>query len=170
MLFRSGVCVCDSTPQVVCEAVYFTVCVCVWEDLCSERDPLRLLHHWDATVTGCRGLGGRLTLSPRGDRLFMAYGRANVKILDWRAGEECVCVCSMRCVCVCVCVVAGGSEWYLIRTGGLTRSFRSATGKHLGGETRQEEADREPEGVMGKPCGGQDGGGATGAEGRSHGL
>ncbi|XP_062321710.1 uncharacterized protein si:ch211-154o6.3 [Osmerus eperlanus] len=60
--------------------------VCVWEDLCSERDPLRLLHHWDAMVTGCRGHGGRLTLSPRGDRLFLAYGRANVKILNWRAG------------------------------------------------------------------------------------
>ena len=77
--------------------------VCVWEDLCSERDPLRLLHHWDATATGCRGHGGRLTLSPRGDRLFLAYGRANVKILNWRAGEECVFVCV--CVCVFVCVV-----------------------------------------------------------------
>lgn len=60
--------------------------VSVWEDLCSERDPLRLLHHWDATVTGCGGQCGRLTLSPRGDKLFLAYGRANLRILNWRAG------------------------------------------------------------------------------------
>ncbi|KAG7277915.1 hypothetical protein CRUP_004694, partial [Coryphaenoides rupestris] len=59
--------------------------VCVWENLCSERDPLRLLHHWDSRVTGCRaGQGGRLALSPRGDRLFLGHGRACIRILNWR--------------------------------------------------------------------------------------
>ncbi|XP_049439593.1 uncharacterized protein si:ch211-154o6.3 isoform X1 [Epinephelus fuscoguttatus] len=61
--------------------------VCVWENRCSDRDPLRLLHHWGDQVTGCGGEpGGRLTLSPRGDRVFLAYGRAWLKILHWRTG------------------------------------------------------------------------------------
>ncbi|XP_029535997.2 platelet-activating factor acetylhydrolase IB subunit beta [Oncorhynchus nerka] len=60
--------------------------VSVWEGLCTNRDPLQLLHHWDATVTGCGSQEGRLTLSPRGDRLFIAYGRANLRILNWRTG------------------------------------------------------------------------------------
>nr|XP_046255160.1 F-box/WD repeat-containing protein 7 isoform X2 [Scatophagus argus]XP_046255161.1 F-box/WD repeat-containing protein 7 isoform X2 [Scatophagus argus] len=61
--------------------------VSVWENRCSDRDPLRLLHHWSGEVTGCGGgLGGRLTLSPRGDRVFLAHGRAWLKILDWRTG------------------------------------------------------------------------------------
>ncbi|KAM4601373.1 uncharacterized protein ACJ7VT_021129 [Polymixia lowei] len=61
--------------------------VSVWENLCSERDPLRLLHHWTGQVTGCRGdRGGRLALSPRGDRVFLAYGRACLRILHWRTG------------------------------------------------------------------------------------
>ncbi|KAI3360529.1 hypothetical protein L3Q82_002416 [Scortum barcoo] len=61
--------------------------VCVWENRCSDRDPLRLLHHWSGLVTGCGGgPGGRLTLSPRGDRVFLAYGRAWLKILHWRTG------------------------------------------------------------------------------------
>uniref|UniRef100_A0A673W8Z1 Si:ch211-154o6.3 n=1 Tax=Salmo trutta TaxID=8032 RepID=A0A673W8Z1_SALTR len=60
--------------------------VSVWEGLCTNRDPLQLLHHWDATVTGCGSQEGRLTLSPRGDRLFVAYGRANLRILNWRTG------------------------------------------------------------------------------------
>nr|XP_046188887.1 pre-mRNA-splicing factor PRP46 [Oncorhynchus gorbuscha] len=60
--------------------------VSVWEGLCTNRDPLQLLHHWDATVTGCGTQEGRLTLSPRGDRLFVAYGRANLRILNWRTG------------------------------------------------------------------------------------
>ncbi|XP_010899119.1 lissencephaly-1 homolog isoform X2 [Esox lucius] len=58
----------------------------VWEGLCSDRQPLRLLHRWDAEVTGCRGQGARLTLSPRGDRVFVAYGRASVRIINWRTG------------------------------------------------------------------------------------
>lgn len=57
----------------------------MWENRCSDRDPLRLLHHWSSQVTGCGG--GRLTLSPRGDRVFLAYGRAWLKILHWRTGE-----------------------------------------------------------------------------------
>lgn len=62
--------------------------VSVWENLCSDRDPLKLLHHWSAQVTGCGGQrDGRLTLSPRGDRVFLADGRAWLKILHWRTGE-----------------------------------------------------------------------------------
>lgn len=68
----------------------------MWENRCSDRDPLRLLHHWSSQVTGCEGgSGGRLTLSPRGDRVLLAYGRAWLKILHWRTGEPCsgsVCV------------------------------------------------------------------------------
>ncbi|KAE8288985.1 Kinesin-like protein KIF21A Kinesin-like protein KIF2 Renal carcinoma antigen NY-REN-62 [Larimichthys crocea] len=60
--------------------------VSVWENRCSDRDPLRLLHHWSGQVTGCGGEGGRLTLSPRGDRVFLAHGRAWLKILHWRTG------------------------------------------------------------------------------------
>ncbi|XP_076010808.1 telomerase protein component 1 isoform X2 [Genypterus blacodes] len=61
--------------------------VSVWENRCWERDPLRLLHHWSGQVTRCGGEpGGRLTLSPRGDRVFLAYGRAWLKILHWRTG------------------------------------------------------------------------------------
>ncbi|XP_039973481.1 probable E3 ubiquitin ligase complex SCF subunit sconB isoform X2 [Xiphias gladius] len=61
--------------------------VSVWENRCSNRDPLRLLYHWSGQVTGCGGgPDGRLTLSPRGDRVFLAYGRAWLKILHWRTG------------------------------------------------------------------------------------
>ncbi|XP_071326679.1 F-box/WD repeat-containing protein 7 [Trachinotus anak] len=61
--------------------------VSVWENRCSSQDPLRLLHHWSSQVTGCSGgTGGRLTLSPRGDRVFLAYGQAWLKILHWRTG------------------------------------------------------------------------------------
>ncbi|XP_035528521.1 pre-mRNA-splicing factor PRP46 [Morone saxatilis] len=61
--------------------------VSVWENRCTDRDPLKLLHHWSDQVTGCGGgPGGRLTLSPRGDRVFLAYGRAWLKILHWRTG------------------------------------------------------------------------------------
>lgn len=64
----------------------------VWENRGSDRDPLRLLHHWNSQVTGCGGEAcGRLTLSPRGDRVFLAYGRAWLKILHWRTGRLCVC-------------------------------------------------------------------------------
>lgn len=59
--------------------------VSVWENRCSDREPLRLLHHWSSQATGLGG--GRLTLSPRGDRVFLAYGRAWLKILQWRTGE-----------------------------------------------------------------------------------
>lgn len=63
----------------------------MWENQCSQRDPLRLLHRWGAQVTGCGGQrDGRLTLSPRGDRVFLADGRAWLKILHWRTGERCV--------------------------------------------------------------------------------
>lgn len=61
--------------------------VSVWENRCSDRDPLRLLHHWTSQVTGCGGEpGGRLALNPRGDRVFLAYGRAWIKILHWKTG------------------------------------------------------------------------------------
>ncbi|CAJ1062555.1 WD repeat-containing protein wdr-5.1 isoform X1 [Xyrichtys novacula] len=61
--------------------------VSVWENRCSDQDPLRLLHHWSGQVTGCGGgPGGRVTLSPRGDRVFLAHGRAWLKILHWRSG------------------------------------------------------------------------------------
>uniref|UniRef100_A0A8D3ADT5 Si:ch211-154o6.3 n=1 Tax=Scophthalmus maximus TaxID=52904 RepID=A0A8D3ADT5_SCOMX len=61
--------------------------VSVWENRCSDRDPLRLLHHWSGQVTGRGGgPGGRLTLSPRGDRVFLAFGQAWLKILHWRTG------------------------------------------------------------------------------------
>ncbi|KAM9310651.1 uncharacterized protein KZ484_026492 [Pholidichthys leucotaenia] len=61
--------------------------VSVWENRCSDRDPLRLLHHWSGQVVGLGGgSGGRLVLSPRGDRVFLAYGRAWLKILHWRTG------------------------------------------------------------------------------------
>ncbi|XP_034730102.1 F-box/WD repeat-containing protein 7 isoform X2 [Etheostoma cragini] len=61
--------------------------VSVWENRCSDRDPLRLLHHWGEQVTGCGGgSGGHLNLSPRGDRVFLSYGRAWLKILHWRTG------------------------------------------------------------------------------------
>ncbi|KAM4736159.1 uncharacterized protein FYW61_006420 isoform 2-T2 [Anableps anableps] len=61
--------------------------VSVWENWCSEREPLKLLHHWSSQVT-CLGGGpdGLLKLSPRGDRVFLAYGRAWIKILHWRTG------------------------------------------------------------------------------------
>lgn len=61
--------------------------VCVWENRCSERDPLRLLHHWSGGLTGCgAGPGGRLTLSPRGDTVFLGYGQAWIKVLHWGTG------------------------------------------------------------------------------------
>ncbi|XP_068426318.1 lissencephaly-1 homolog A [Clinocottus analis] len=63
--------------------------VSVWENRCSDRDPLRLLHHWGGEVTGCGGgSAGRLTLSPRGDRAFLAHGQAWLKILHWRTGTS----------------------------------------------------------------------------------
>lgn len=61
--------------------------VCVWENRCSERDPLRLLHHWSGQLTGCgAGPGGRLTLSPRGDTVYLGYGQPWLKVLHWRTG------------------------------------------------------------------------------------
>ncbi|CAF97818.1 unnamed protein product, partial [Tetraodon nigroviridis] len=61
--------------------------VSVWENQRSARDPLRLLHRWGAQATGCGGQrDGRLALSPRGDRVFLADGRAWLKILHWRTG------------------------------------------------------------------------------------
>ncbi|CAN9513747.1 unnamed protein product [Ophioblennius macclurei] len=61
--------------------------VSVWENRRSDRDPLRLLRRWSGRATGVGGgTGGRLTLSPRGDRVFLAHGHACIKILDWRTG------------------------------------------------------------------------------------
>ncbi|KAG7469375.1 hypothetical protein MATL_G00128230 [Megalops atlanticus] len=65
--------------------------VAVWEVFCSDPTPLQLLHHWDSTVTGCGSQNGstfgRLALSPRGDRVFLANGKASLKILNWRTGS-----------------------------------------------------------------------------------
>ncbi|XP_061770824.1 platelet-activating factor acetylhydrolase IB subunit beta [Nerophis ophidion] len=58
--------------------------VSVWENRFSDRDPLRLLHRWSGQVTGCEG--GRVTLSPRGDKVLLAYGQAWIKILHWTTG------------------------------------------------------------------------------------
>ncbi|XP_061530361.1 F-box/WD repeat-containing protein sel-10 isoform X5 [Phycodurus eques] len=58
--------------------------VSVWKNRCTDRDPLRLLHGWSGQVTGCGG--GRLALSPRGDQVLLAYGRAWIKILHWITG------------------------------------------------------------------------------------
>ncbi|KAJ0066355.1 hypothetical protein NL108_011167, partial [Boleophthalmus pectinirostris] len=61
--------------------------VSVWENRCSERDPLRRLSHWSGGLTGCGGgPGGRLSLSPRGDTVYLAYGQAWLKVLNWRTG------------------------------------------------------------------------------------
>ncbi|KAF3839267.1 hypothetical protein F7725_017984 [Dissostichus mawsoni] len=61
--------------------------VSVWENRCSDRDPLRLLHHWGGEVTGCGGGAGGVSPQPRGDRVFLSYGRAWLKILHWRTGS-----------------------------------------------------------------------------------
>uniref|UniRef100_A0AAV2MBY4 Uncharacterized protein n=1 Tax=Knipowitschia caucasica TaxID=637954 RepID=A0AAV2MBY4_KNICA len=61
--------------------------VCVWENRCSERDPLRRLKQWSGGLTGCRAEpGGRLSLSPRGDTVYLAYGQAWLRVLHWRTG------------------------------------------------------------------------------------
>ncbi|XP_077431522.1 telomerase protein component 1 [Vanacampus margaritifer] len=59
--------------------------VSVWENRLTQRDPLRLLHGWNGQVTGCAG--GRLALSPRGDRVLLAYGRPWIKMLHWTTGS-----------------------------------------------------------------------------------
>lgn len=75
--------------------------ISVWENRCSDRDPLRLLHHWSGQVTGFSGgAGERLTLSPRGDRVFLAYGRAWLKILHWRTGELWSGRCRNKRICI----------------------------------------------------------------------
>ncbi|XP_023649923.2 uncharacterized protein [Paramormyrops kingsleyae] len=65
--------------------------VSVWEAQCSRAAPLRMLHQWSSAVTGCGRQNGatvsQLTLSPRGDRVFLANGRASLKILNWRTGS-----------------------------------------------------------------------------------
>ncbi|XP_028835190.1 F-box/WD repeat-containing protein 7 isoform X2 [Denticeps clupeoides] len=68
--------------------------VCVWEVYLTDANPLHRLCQWGPLVTGCGGskgsLGtsnsGRLALSPRGDRVFLACGRATIKVLNWRTG------------------------------------------------------------------------------------
>ncbi|KAI9999715.1 hypothetical protein NQD34_011558 [Periophthalmus magnuspinnatus] len=61
--------------------------VSVWENRCSTREPLKRLSHWSGGLTGCRGgPGGRLSLSPRGDTVYLAYGQAWIKVLNWRTG------------------------------------------------------------------------------------
>lgn len=62
--------------------------VWVWEVHPSQHHtPLHRLQDWGPSVTGCGG-GAHLALSPRGDRVFMACGRASVRVLDWRTGES----------------------------------------------------------------------------------
>uniref|UniRef100_A0A8C7ND42 Uncharacterized protein n=1 Tax=Oncorhynchus mykiss TaxID=8022 RepID=A0A8C7ND42_ONCMY len=65
-------CVCSQGPLMFSSTAEGGVYV--WEGLCTNRDPLQLLHPWDAMVTGCGSQGGPLTLRPCGDRLSVAYG------------------------------------------------------------------------------------------------
>ncbi|XP_030641455.1 F-box/WD repeat-containing protein 7 [Chanos chanos] len=58
----------------------------VWEVGHSRTEPLRRLNQWGAEVTGCGCGHGRLDLSPRGDRVFLACGRASIRILHWSTG------------------------------------------------------------------------------------
>ncbi|XP_012677051.2 lissencephaly-1 homolog [Clupea harengus] len=68
--------------------------LCVWEVHPSHRNPLQRLQQWGPSVTGCGGTQagrggshrGHLALSPRGDRVFMASGKASVRVLNWRTG------------------------------------------------------------------------------------
>ncbi|KAL6489457.1 hypothetical protein MHYP_G00031980 [Metynnis hypsauchen] len=63
--------------------------VCVWEVCDGGPEPLRKLQSWGSEVTGCGGgeeAGGRLRLSARGDRIFLACGRASIRVLNWRTG------------------------------------------------------------------------------------
>ncbi|XP_048116228.1 protein qui-1 [Alosa alosa] len=69
--------------------------LCVWEvHPSSHGSPLQRLQQWGPSVTGCGGTQtghggshrGHLALSPRGDRVFMASGRASIRVLDWRKG------------------------------------------------------------------------------------
>ncbi|XP_018587565.1 WD repeat-containing protein 5 isoform X2 [Scleropages formosus] len=65
--------------------------VSVWEVHHSSPAPLQILHRWSSCVTGCGSPNeahvGQLALSPRGDRVFLADGKANLKILNWRTGS-----------------------------------------------------------------------------------
>ncbi|KAI1885768.1 hypothetical protein AGOR_G00207200 [Albula goreensis] len=65
--------------------------VSVWKALCSAPAPLQHLCHWSSSVTGCDGQDsstfGWLALSPRGDKVFLADGKASLKILSWRTGS-----------------------------------------------------------------------------------
>ncbi|KAJ8289870.1 hypothetical protein GJAV_G00006250 [Gymnothorax javanicus] len=65
--------------------------VSVWEFLWSAPAPMKHLHHWSSSVTGCDSRNSssfsRLALSPRGDKVFLANGRASLKILNWRTGS-----------------------------------------------------------------------------------
>ncbi|KAG5856248.1 hypothetical protein ANANG_G00006030 [Anguilla anguilla] len=65
--------------------------ISVWQTLHSDPAPLKQLHHWSSSVTGCEPQNGsafsRLALSPRGDKVFLANGKASLKILDWRTGS-----------------------------------------------------------------------------------
>ncbi|KAI4883321.1 hypothetical protein NFI96_024838 [Prochilodus magdalenae] len=63
--------------------------VCAWEVCDGGPEPLRRLQSWGSEVTGCGGgeeVGGRLRLSARGDRIFLACGRASIRAVAkaWR--------------------------------------------------------------------------------------
>ncbi|XP_035386862.1 F-box/WD repeat-containing protein 7 isoform X2 [Electrophorus electricus] len=63
--------------------------ICVWEMQHQGAEPLRPLRRWGPEVTCCVGggdVGGRLRLSARGDRVFLACGRATIRVLDWQTG------------------------------------------------------------------------------------
>ncbi|XP_076847286.1 uncharacterized protein LOC143493063 isoform X2 [Brachyhypopomus gauderio] len=63
--------------------------VCVWEVRHQGAEPLRRLREWGPEVTRCGGgtdVGGRLRLSARGERLYLACGRATLRVLDWQTG------------------------------------------------------------------------------------
>ncbi|XP_015193449.2 uncharacterized protein [Lepisosteus oculatus] len=61
--------------------------VSVWEVTAGSRGdgaPLRRLTHWSPVHTG---LAGVCCLSPRGERVYVADGRASLGVLDWRNGS-----------------------------------------------------------------------------------
>lgn len=63
--------------------------VCVWEVCHGAVEPLNQLQQWGSEVTGCSRVdevNGRLRLSARGDHIFLANGRSNIRVLNWRTG------------------------------------------------------------------------------------
>ncbi|XP_060777552.1 F-box/WD repeat-containing protein 7 isoform X2 [Neoarius graeffei] len=63
--------------------------LCVWEVCDEATEPLNQLQQWGSEVTGCSRVdevNGRLSLSARGDHVFLANGRSSIRVLNWRTG------------------------------------------------------------------------------------